>query len=623
MLDFRSRIDSKKPINDFSNRRKVLVFFMMSCMVVLSGRAIYLQVFNKTFLKEQGDMRLVDEETIYAYRGMIKDRNAAPLAISTPVESISINPHELSMDDARQIKQMEKALKTELKKKSSDDAPIILSEEQKQTVVNDYRKQKLEKIAQMETLLGLSQGKVLEIIQADPNKQFAYLARQINPNISEQVKALKLVGVFIEREFKRFYPAGGVSAHLVGFTDLNDKGQEGIEKEFEDQLKGKAGSKLVIRDGLRRVIDDVENIKQPESGKTVELSIDQRIQYLAFKELQDAVNQHRAKSGSLVVLDAKTGEILAAVNQPSFNPNNRDELKENLYRNRALTDIYEPGSTVKPFTAAAAMDGGYINANTVFNTSGEYHIGKNVVKDVHNYGLLDVAKAIKKSSNIAVSIMSLKMPPKYFWGIYKKLGFGSSANAGFLGEARGRLLNYKQWNEFERATMAFGYGLSVSSVQLARAYTALADDGVLHSVTLFKRDEDEKTERVFSVKTVRHIRKMMEGVIAKDGTAYEARVDGYTVAGKTGTVKKSAGKSGYASGKYFSVFAGMIPASDPRLICVVMIDEPSAGEYYGGLVSAPVFSKVMTGAVRLLNIPPDQAETMPLLITAKQDRTAQ
>lgn len=618
MLDLRTRTDHKKTISDFSKRRKALVFFMMACMMALVGRAVYLQVFNKTFLKEQGDMRLVDAEPISAYRGTIKDRHGAPLAISTPVESISINPHELSIDDTRQIKQMEKALKADLKKKSGDDDAIVLSEEQKQSVVNDYRKQKLDKIAHMEKLLSLSEGKVLDIIQADPNKQFAYLARQISPDISEQIKALKLVGVHFDREFKRFYPTGGVDAHLLGFTDLNDVGQEGIEKEFEAQLKGTAGSKRVIRDGLGRIIDDVENIKEPESGKNVELSIDQRIQYLAFKELQDAVQQHRAKSGSLVVLDVKTGEILAAVNQPSFNPNNRDELQENLYRNRALTDIYEPGSTVKPFTAAAAMDGGYINANTVFYTGGQFKIGKNEVKDVHNYGSVDVAKAIKKSSNIAVSIMSLKMPPKYFWGIYKKLGFGSSADAGFIGEARGRLLNYKHWSEFDRATMAFGYGLSVSSVQLARAYTALADDGLLHSVSLFKRDEDDKTERVFSVKTARTIRKMMEGVIAKDGTAYEARVDGYTVAGKTGTVKKSAGKHGYASGKYFSVFAGMIPASDPRLVCVVMIDEPSAGEYYGGLVSAPVFSKVMTGAMRLLNIPPDQTETMPLLITAKQ-----
>jgi cell division protein FtsI (penicillin-binding protein 3) len=577
-------------------------------MVVLVGRAIDLQVLNKQFLKDQGDMRLVDDEPVSAYRGMIKDRSGAPLAISTPVESISINPRELNMDDKNQLKQLEKALK-------DSQAGVPLTEDQKTSVLNEYKKQKLLKIAQMEKLLGLPKDKVLNIIKDDTHKQFAFIARQINPDISDQVKALKLIGVYFDREFKRFYPTGGVAAHLVGFTDLDDVGQEGIEAGYEQQLKGTAGSKRVIRDGLRRIIEDVENIKEPVSGKTIELSIDQRIQYLAYRELQAAVNANRAKSASLVVMDAKNGEILAAVNQPTFNPNVRKELKESLYRNRALTDIFEPGSTVKPFVAAAALEGGYVSPNTVFYTNGSYQIGKNVVKDVHNYGALDLMHVLKKSSNIGVSMMALKMPPKYFWGKYKQLGFGSSAEAGLKGEASGRLLDYKKWHDFDRATMSFGYGLSVSAVQLARAYTALADDGVLHSVSILKRDEDDKPQRVFSAKTAKTIREMLENVIMKDGTAYEARVDGYTVAGKTGTVKKSSGRQGYSSGSYFAVFAGMAPASDPRLIVVVMIDEPSAGQYYGGLVSAPVFSKVMTGALRLLNVAPDQEETMPILLT--------
>jgi cell division protein FtsI (penicillin-binding protein 3) len=608
MLDFRGRQELKKPNEDFSGRRKVLIFFMMACMVTLVGRAVDLQVLNKKFLKDQGDMRLVDDEPVSAYRGMIKDRNGAPLAISTPVESISINPRELNMDDKNQLKQLEKALR--------DSQPgVPLTEAQKASVLNDYKRQKLLKIAQMEKLLGLPKDKVLNMIKDDTHKQFAYIARQINPDISEQVKALKLIGVYFDREFKRFYPTGGVTAHLIGFTDLDDVGQEGIEAGYEQQLKGVAGSKRVIRDGLRRIIEDVENIKEPVSGKNIELSIDQRIQYLAYRELQAGVNANRAKSASLVVMDARNGEILAAVNQPTFNPNNRKELKESLYRNRALTDIFEPGSTVKPFVAAAALDGGYVRPDTVFYTNGSYQIGKNVVKDVHNYGALDLMHVLKKSSNIGVSQMALKMPAKYFWGKYKQLGFGSSADAGLKGEASGRLLDYKKWQNFDRATMSFGYGLSVSAVQLARSYTALADDGILHSVSLLKRDEDEKKQQVFSAKTAKTIREMLENVIMKDGTAYEARVDGYTVAGKTGTVKKSIGRLGYASNSYFSVFAGMAPASDPRLVIVVMIDEPSAGQYYGGLVSAPVFSKVMTGALRLLNVPPDQEETMPILLT--------
>ncbi len=610
MLDFRSRAEVRKPIGDFSGRRKVLVFFMMICMVVLIGRAFDLQVLNKQFLKDQGDMRLVDDETVSAYRGMIKDRNGAPLAISTPVESISVNPRELKMDDKHQLKQMEKALK-------ESQQGIALTDEQKANVLGEYKKQKLLKIAQMEKILELPKGKILDMLNEDNHKQFAYVARQISPDVSEQVKALKLVGVYFEREFKRFYPTGGVSAHLIGFTDLDDVGQEGMEAGYEELLKGTPGSKRVIRDGLRRIIEDVENIKEPVSGKNLELSIDQRIQYLAYRELQLAVNANRAKSGSLVVLDARSGEILAAVNQPTFNPNVRKSLKESLYRNRALTDIFEPGSTVKPFVAAAALDGGYVTPNTVFYTNGSFQIGKDVVKDVHNYGALDLMHVLKKSSNIGISQMALKMDTRYFHSVYKKLGFGSSADAGFPGEAKGHLLSYSQWHGFNLATLAFGYGLNVSAVQLARAYTALADDGILHSVSLFKREEDDKPQRVFSAKTGRTIRTMLESVIMKDGTAYEARVDGYRVAGKTGTVKKSIGRRGYASGSYFSVFAGMAPASDPRLIIVVMIDEPSAGQYYGGLVSAPVFSRVMTGALRLLNIAPDQEETMPILLTRK------
>ena len=573
MLDFRIRNVRKPLISDFSGRRNFLRFFMMTCMLILVGRAIDLQVFNKQFLKEEGDKRQVDDVTVSAYRGMIKDRNGEPLAISTPVESVGINPRELK----------------------------FLKDEQ---------------LMQIEKLLSLPAGKIKELVKQYAQRQFIYIARRVNPQISEQVKALKLDGVYFEREFKRFYPAGAVLAHLVGFTDFEDVGQEGMEYLYEAQLKGSEGSKRVIRDGQRRIIEDIENIKEPISGKNIELSIDQRIQYLAYRELQLAVSLNKAKSGALVVLDAKNGEILAAVNQPSFNPNTKSSLTEGSHRNRALTDIFEPGSTVKPFVVAAALDGGYVSPTSMFVTNGTYQIGRNTVKDVHNYGTLDLTHVIKKSSNIGVSMMSLKMPPKYLWSIYHKLGFGVSAGSGFPGEANGTIRDYKKWNDFDRAIMSFGYGFNSSALQLARAYTALADDGILHSVSLLKREEDDHPVRVFSAKTAKSVRQMMETVLMKDGTAYEARVDGYTAAGKTGTVKK-ASAGGYTEKNYFAVFAGMAPATDPRLIIVVMIDEPSAGQYYGGLVSAPVFSKVMAGALRILDVAPDQKETMPILLSKK------
>jgi cell division protein FtsI (penicillin-binding protein 3) len=582
---------------------------MMACMLVLLSRAVYLQVLDKKFLQEQGDMRHVGDVTVSAYRGLIKDRNGAPLAISAPVESIGVNPKELKVVSPQESSSAETELVKRLGKR--------LDKSQKEELNVSLLQEKLLKIQKMEEILTLPKGKITTLLAEDSKRQFVYVVRRVNPQLGDQIKELKIAGVYFEREFKRFYPAGEVSAHLVGFTDADDIGQTGLEAAFEKQLKGIPGSKRVIRDGLRRVIDDVENIKDPIAGKNLELSIDQRIQYLAYKELQLAVNANKAKSAVLVVLDAKSGEILAAVNQPTFNPNTRKNLKESLYRNRAMTDVFEPGSTIKPFVVAAGLDGGYIKPNQIFETHGVYAVGSHTVKDVHNYGTLDLTGVLKKSSNVGVTQIALKMPPQYFWEIYKNLGFGTSAGSGFPGEANGSLSDYHQWKDFDRAVLSFGYGLSASALQVARAYTALADDGILHSVSLFKRDEDTGAQRVFTAKTAKSVRAMMETVITKEGTAYEARVDGYTVAGKTGTVKK-ASAGGYTSNSYFAVFAGMAPAKDPRLIIVVMIDEPSAGQYYGGLVSAPVFSKVMSGALRILGVAPDQKETMPVLLT-RQD----
>lgn len=597
----------RRQADNFSGRRRFLLSFIMVCMAVLVIRAIHLQVFKKDYLQERS--RYVDTVSISSYRGIIEDRNGEALAISSPAPSIIVNPKELTPDDETAIVKMQKLYKAEHKIEK-------LSDDQKQVVVQIYRQEKAAKIGQLEKLLALPAGKVNKILDEKKGKGFVYLAKKISPDLAEKVKALKLAGVDILREFKRFYPSGEVTAHLLGFTDSADIGQVALEQNYETVLKGTDGKKRVVKDGLHQVIADVENVASPIPGKNLQLSIDQRIQYLAYRELQQAVEANKAKAGALVVLDAKTGEILAAANQPSFNPNSKAELKESIYRNRAFTEVFEPGSTVKPFTVAAALEGRYIRPGDYFNTDGVFPVGNHTVRDTHHYGTLDVEGVIKKSSNIGVAKMALKMPTEYFWGMFNKMGFGESPASGFPGETDGRMPVMKRMRDFDKAVMSFGYGLNVSALQLARAYTALADDGVLHSVSLLKRDEDVDAKRVLSQKTARTIRTMMETVISKEGTAYEARVEGYRVAGKTGTAKK-AGAHGYSGNGYFALFAGLAPASDPRLIIVVMVDEPSAGQYYGGLVAAPVFSKVMGGALRLLGVTPDQENTMPILIARK------
>ena len=565
---------------DFNGRRKWLLVFMLGSMVLLAGRAVDLQVLNNQFLKEQGKNRHVARVSVSAYRGKILDRNGEPLAISTPVQSIWVNPQEFGKKakDFKVIRQMAKSLK-------------------------------------------IPEVKLKKIVTPDSGKRFVYIKRRANPMAASEIKAMQLPGVHFEREFKRYYPNGEITAHLVGFTNVDDIGQEGLERNYESNLQGIPGSKRVIRDGKKQIIADVEDIRAPVAGKDLVLSIDQRIQYSAYRELKRAVQENKAVSGALVVLDAKTGDVLAAVNQPSFNPNTRKNLKGNRYRNRAMMDVFEPGSTVKPFVVACALDGGFITRNFEIDTSpGWLRVGRNLVRDIHNYGKMDLTRILKKSSNVAVSQIALKMPPKAFWSCYNQLGFGEAAGVGFPGEASGSLLGYQNMRRFEQATLSFGYGLSTSTLQLARAYTALADDGILHSVSLLKREQDYDGQQVLSAATARKIRKMLEQVVKKDGTAYSARVDGYRVAGKTGTVKKATA-GGYSSNRYFAVFVGMVPASDPRLVIAVMVDEPSAGPYYGGLVAGPVFSRVAGSALRTLGIAPDQEDTMPILLAKKHDES--
>jgi cell division protein FtsI (penicillin-binding protein 3) len=574
---------NSRKASDFSGRRKLVLIFMLLGVCVLILKAIQLQVMDTQFLQKQGRSRQVGTVNIAAYRGQIKDRNGESLAVSAPVESVWVNPQYCK--------------ETEI-----EESKLICSD------LGGIR------FKQAAKLLGISLTRLLKAFDASTHKQFVYLKRHIEPSVAVEVKALGLPGIGFIREFKRFYPAGEVAAHLLGFTDIDDKGQEGLELMYNSSLKGVAGSKRVIRDGKRRIIEEqnLESIKEPVDGQDLQLSIDERLQYLAYKELKAGVVKHKAKSASLVILEAETGNILAVVNQPSFNPNMRKNLKISRYRNRAITDVYEPGSTMKPLVVAAALEGGFIKDTQMFDTK-DFKIKGRKVKDDHKYGTLNLTDVLKKSSNVAASKIALSMPSDYFWRFYHDLGFGVAPRVNFPGEASGTLPEYFGWSKFEQATLSFGYRVSMSTLQLARAYTVLADDGVLHTVSLLKREKDEYATQVLSPKTAIKVRTMIEQVVQKGGTATRARVDGYRVAGKTGTAKKASRKGGYGD-DHLSVFVGMAPASDPKLVIAVMVDSPQ-GDYYGGLVAAPIFAKVMGGALRVLGIAPDEEQTMSVLLS--------
>ena len=467
--------------DDFAGRRKLIMLLMIIAMLVLVAKAVQLQILDTQFLQKQARSRHVGTVKIAAYRGQIQDRNGASLAVSAPVGTLWVNPQYCQ-------------LKAGQKPKS--------------TCLDKDKEAKLQQTAK---LLGLSLRKVKKKFDPATKKQFVYLKRRVEPYVAEQVKALGLPGVSVIKEFKRFYPAGEVTAHLLGFTNVDDKGQEGLELMHNATLEGVAGSKRVIRDGARRIIaeHDVESIKESEPGQDLTLSIDERLQYLAYRELKAGVIRHKAKAGSLVILEAKTGNVLAVVNQPSFNPNWRKGLKISHYRNRAITDIFEPGSTMKPLVVAAALEGAYIKENQLFTTD-DFKIKGGWVKDGHKYGTLNLTNVLKKSSNVAASKIALSMPPEYFWRFYHSLGFGVLTGIGFPGEASGRLPEYYGWSAFEQATLSFGYRISMSLLQLARSYTVLADNGVLHSVSLLKRDHDEYATRVLSAETAIKVRTMIK-----------------------------------------------------------------------------------------------------------------
>jgi cell division protein FtsI (penicillin-binding protein 3) len=561
--------------DEFAVRWRILLIGLLVGMGILVGRAAYLQVWDRQFLKHEGDRRHVGVMPIPAHRGRILDRNGELLAISTPVKSVWVNPKEFKPNE--------------------------------------------EQLRMIAGLLRLPIGQVRQYASDEGEGTFAFLRRRTSPETADRVLALGVSGIYADREYQRYYPSGEVAAHLVGFTDVDDRGQEGIELAQDNRLKGIVGGRKILRDGRRRVIEDLDQVREPIAGKDIRLSVDQRLQYLAYRELKAAVQKNRAKSGSLVLLDAKTGDVLAMVNQPSFNPNSRHGLKGNLFRNRAITDLFEPGSTMKPFAVACGLELGMFRPDSIINTNpGSMRVGTNVVKDMHNYGVMNVTRILQKSSNVGVSKIALSIPSAKFYAFYNNLGFGQPLETGFPGEATGRLPHHRGWNHFEQATLSFGYGLSTSALQLARGYLAFANDGKIPAVSLLKRSEPPKSYPVMSVKTAINVRTMLEQVVTREGTAIRAAVPGFRVAGKTGTVKKAMGRGGYASALHSAVFAGMAPASDPRLVMVVMVDEPSAGEYYGGTVAAPVFSSVMEGALRLLNVTPDEPASFPLL-TAQGD----
>jgi cell division protein FtsI (penicillin-binding protein 3) len=544
----------------------------MLALLALVGRSLYLQAIHNEFLKGKGEARYERLLEIPATRGRVMDRQGDVLAVSTPVKSVWAIPDDAKLQPAesRQLAQLLDMDVHELNRKLASD------------------------------------------------KDFVYIKRQIPPDVADRVAALKLPGIHQQQEYRRYYPVGELMAHVLGFTGQDDAGQEGVELAFNSQLSGKNGSRRVIKDRRGNIVEDVESIHPPQDGKDIRLALDDKIQYLAYSHLKQTLEEHKAKAGGIVVLDVRTGEILALANLPTYNPNNRERLVGAQLRNRALTDTFEPGSTMKPFTAAIALEKGKFRYDTPIQTApGRLTIGNATIHDSHGNNVLTVAQVIQKSSNVGIAKISLTFPPETMWDMYDSLGFGTPLKLGFPGEVGGRLRPWKKWQPIEQATMSYGHGISVTLIQLAHAYLVFGRDGDLIPLSLTKLDTPPPQGRsVFSAQTAKEVRAMMELVVMPGGTAPKAQVAGYRVAGKTGTAHKLEG--GQYANKYVASFVGLAPVSDPRLVVAVMIDEPSNGIYYGGDVAAPVFSRVMAGALRTLGVPQD-APLKPLITTLAPD----
>ncbi len=552
-------------------RQRLVLVVLLGAFVTLIGRSLYLQGFNSEFLGDKGRARFERVIDISATRGRITDRHGDVLAVSTPVRSIWAIPEDAQLAPAQS--------------------------------------------RNLATLLDMDVREINRKLASE--REFVYVKRQLPPELADRVSALQLPGIHQKNEYRRYYPAGEVMAHMLGFTGVEDAGQEGIELAFNSQLSGKAGSRRVIKDRRGNVVEDVESIHPPLEGKDIVLAMDSKVQYLAYSHLKQALEENRAKAGGVVVLDARSGEILALANLPTYNPNNRVKLVGAQLRNRALTDTFEPGSTLKPFTAALALEKGKVRFNTPIQTApGKMTIGTATISDAHVHGMLTVAQVIQKSSNIGAAKLALSMTPDEMWTMFDSLGFGAPLKLGFPGEVGGRLRPAKTWKPIEQATMSYGHGISVTLIQLARAYQAFARDGDLVPISLARLDTPPLGgKQVFSAQTAREVRAMLEMAVQPGGTAPKAQIAGYRVAGKTGTAHKIEG--GAYANKYVASFVGFAPVSEPRLIVAVMVDEPSNGRHFGGDVAAPVFAQVMAGSLRTLGVAPD-APLKPLITASAE-----
>jgi len=542
--------------------RANLVLGLLVCGAFgLVWRAVELQLKDHAFLAGQGDARFSRVAEITATRGTITDRYGEPLAVSTPVDSVWVNPKELALA-SDQLPRLAKALKRD-------------------------------------------KNEIARRLTSNLDREFLYLARHMQPAEAQKIKGLGIPGVYLMREYRRYYPAGEVAGHIIGFTSVDDEGQEGLELAFDHWLAGEDGAKRVIQDRYGNIVQNVEEIRAMRAGRNLVLSIDLRIQYLAYRELKAAIRDQRAKSGSIIVLDVNSGEVLAMVNQPAYNPNDRDQIKAKAYRNRAVTDIVEPGSSMKPFVVAAGLASGRFNDHSIIDTNPGYiKVGAKLLEDRKNLGAINLATCLAESSNICLTKVALALEPAQMYGTLNGLGFGQVTTSGYPGESAGLLPHFSHWRPVGISSMSRGYGLSVTPLQLVHGYATVASYGLTRPVSFLRVDTPPPGERVLDENVSRMLIHMLEAVVAPDGGGKRAAIPGYTVAGKTGTAWKATA-GGYATDRYLAVFGGVAPASAPRLAAVVVIDEPGAGKYYGGEVAAPVFSGVVGGALRLLAVPPD------------------
>jgi cell division protein FtsI (penicillin-binding protein 3) len=559
--------DNDSQAKGYRWRSSVVLGLVLLGAAGLVARAVELQLLDHGFLASQGDARAMRVVKIAAHRGAIVDRNGEPLAISTPVDSVWVNPQELN-DNIDELPKLARALKED-------------------------------------------QQFLARRITSNLDREFLYLVRHMPPEQAAHIKALGIPGLYLLREYRRYYPAGEVAGHVVGFTTIDDKGQEGLELGFDQWLNGEDGAKRVLQDMFGHYVENVESIRAPRPGRDLPTSIDLRIQYLAYRELKSAMQEYRARAGSVIVVDVDTGEVLAMVNQPSYNPNDREQLKPELYRNRAATDIFEPGSSIKPFIMAAALASGQYRIDSVVDTApGFLKVGSKVFEDEENLGAVDLATILAKSSNVGTAKVALSLQPEQIWHTLTGLGFGQVSGSGYPGESAGMLSHYAHWRPIGIATLSHGYGLSVTPLQLAHAYATIGAGGVKRPMTFERVAGPVPGEQVLDPKVAHALVQLMEQVVEKGGTATRASLIGYRVAGKTGTAWKSIA-GGYSTDRYMAVFAGLVPASHPKLATVVVIDEPSGDLHQGGTVAAPVFANVMSGALRLMDIPPDDLQNVP------------